>query len=257
MAPILPQCQHDQRGHDPIGVLDNSGSRTRTVARRRRNGLQHDGFRCLTVVQPRMSRGVLTQRPRIRLTRRGQLRQTGRHDDRPEPHQHRQLRHGLRRAPAVRARPPVDALHPDVVLRRTPTSRSSSGARAPTSTTPRASATSTRWPACSSASSATAAPSSPRRRAKQTEELAFIPLWSYAHPNAIELAQRIARYAPGDLNRVFFTSGGGEAVETAWKLAKQYFKLTGKPSKHKVISPRDRLPRHDPGRPVDHRPARA
>src|SRR6187401_2319423 len=71
---------------------------------------------------------------------------------------------------------------------------------------------------------------------KQAEQLAFMPLWSYAHPNAIELAQRVAAYAPGDLNRVFFTSGGGEAVESAWKLAKQYFKLTGKPGKHKVIS---------------------
>ena len=46
----------------------------------------------------------------------------------------------------------------------------------------------------------------------------------------------MANYAPGDLNRVFFTTGGGEAVESAWKLAKHYFKLTGKPSKHKVIS---------------------
>ena len=72
--------------------------------------------------------------------------------------------------------------------------------------------------------------------AKQARELAFMPLWSYAHPKAIELAERIAGYAPGDLNRVFFTSGGGEAVETAWKLAKNYFKLTGKPMKHKVIS---------------------
>ncbi len=72
--------------------------------------------------------------------------------------------------------------------------------------------------------------------AKQARELAFFPLWSYAHPNAIELAERIAGYAPGDLNRVFFTTGGGEAVETAWKLAKNYFKLTGKPMKHKVIS---------------------
>jgi adenosylmethionine-8-amino-7-oxononanoate aminotransferase len=42
--------------------------------------------------------------------------------------------------------------------------------------------------------------------------------------------------APGDLNRVFFTTGGSEAVETAWKAAKQYFKLTGKPMKTKVIS---------------------
>ncbi len=72
--------------------------------------------------------------------------------------------------------------------------------------------------------------------AAQARELAFMPLWSYAHPPAIELAERIAGYAPGDLNRVFFTSGGGEAVETAWKLAKNYFKLTGKPMKHKVIS---------------------
>ena len=55
-------------------------------------------------------------------------------------------------------------------------------------------------------------------------------------PGAIELAERVAGYAPGDLNRVFFTTGGGEAVESAWKLAKQYFKLTGKPTKHKVIS---------------------
>lgn len=72
--------------------------------------------------------------------------------------------------------------------------------------------------------------------AKQASELAFFPLWSYAHPSAIDLAERLAAYAPGDLNRVFFTTGGGEAVETAWKLAKQYFKLTGKPNKHKVIS---------------------
>ncbi len=71
---------------------------------------------------------------------------------------------------------------------------------------------------------------------KQSEKLAFFPLWSYAHPAAIELAERLALSAPGDLNRVFFTTGGGEAVESAWKLAKQYFKLTGKPRKHKVIS---------------------
>jgi adenosylmethionine-8-amino-7-oxononanoate aminotransferase len=72
--------------------------------------------------------------------------------------------------------------------------------------------------------------------AKQASELAYFPLWSYAHPNAIQLAERIAQYAPGGLNRVFFTSGGGEAVETAWKLAKNFFKVTGKPMKHKVIS---------------------
>ena len=72
--------------------------------------------------------------------------------------------------------------------------------------------------------------------ARQAGTLAYFPLWGYATPPAIELADRIAGYAPGDLNRVFFTSGGGEAVESAWKLAKQYFKLTGKPGKYKVIS---------------------
>ncbi len=72
--------------------------------------------------------------------------------------------------------------------------------------------------------------------AKQAQELAFFPIWSYAHPAAIELAARLADYAPGDLNRVFFSTGGGEAVETAFKLAKQYFKLQGKPLKTKVIS---------------------
>lgn len=72
--------------------------------------------------------------------------------------------------------------------------------------------------------------------AKQAEELAFFPIWSYAHPSAIELAERLALAAPGDLNRVFFSTGGGEAVETAFKLAKHFFKMTGKPLKTKVIS---------------------
>lgn len=72
--------------------------------------------------------------------------------------------------------------------------------------------------------------------ARQTRELAYFPLWGYAHPTALELAERLAVAAPGDLNRVFFTVSGGESVETAWKLARQYFKLVGKPTKHKVIS---------------------
>ncbi|UZN04851.1 aspartate aminotransferase family protein [Cellulomonas sp. S1-8] len=72
--------------------------------------------------------------------------------------------------------------------------------------------------------------------AAQARELAFFPLWSYAHPQAIDLAERLAAHAPGDINRVFFTTGGGEAVETAWKLAKQYWKLRGRHGKHKVIS---------------------
>src|SRR5437868_10865058 len=72
--------------------------------------------------------------------------------------------------------------------------------------------------------------------ADQARELGFFTNWSYAHPRAIELAARIAALAPGDLNRVFFTSGGSEAVESAIKLARQYFKLTGKPNKTKLIA---------------------
>jgi adenosylmethionine-8-amino-7-oxononanoate aminotransferase len=72
--------------------------------------------------------------------------------------------------------------------------------------------------------------------AKQAAELAFFPLWSYAHPTAIELAERIAALTPGDLNRVFFTTGGAEAVEAAWKLARAYYKRVGSPTKYKVVS---------------------
>jgi len=71
---------------------------------------------------------------------------------------------------------------------------------------------------------------------RQASQLAYFPLWSYAHPNAIELAERLASLAPGDINRVFFTTGGGEAVESAWKLARQYFRATGQPDRYKVIS---------------------
>jgi adenosylmethionine-8-amino-7-oxononanoate aminotransferase len=72
--------------------------------------------------------------------------------------------------------------------------------------------------------------------AKQASELAYFPLWSYAHPSAIKLADRLAGLAPGDLNRVFFTTSGSEAVESAWKLAKAYFKQKGEPSRYKVLS---------------------
>ena len=72
--------------------------------------------------------------------------------------------------------------------------------------------------------------------AAQARKLAFFPVWSYAHPTAVELADRLAAEAPGDLNKVFFSTGGGESVETAFKVAKQYFKLIGKPYKTKVIS---------------------
>ena len=72
--------------------------------------------------------------------------------------------------------------------------------------------------------------------AKQAQTLAYFPLWTYVHPRAIELAERLAWYVRGDLNRVFFTTGGSEAVESSWKLARQYFRLQGQPQRTKVIS---------------------
>src|SRR5437868_26165 len=72
---------------------------------------------------------------------------------------------------------------------------------------------------------------------EQMRELPFYTNWSYAHPRAIELAAAVADLAPGDLNRVFFVSGGSEAVESAWKLARQYHAARGE-RRWKVVSRR-------------------
>src|SRR6201996_5418690 len=72
--------------------------------------------------------------------------------------------------------------------------------------------------------------------AEQAKELGFYTNWTFAHPRSIELAARIAELAPGDLNRVFFTSGGSEAVESAIKLSRQYHKITGNPLKTKIVA---------------------
>jgi adenosylmethionine-8-amino-7-oxononanoate aminotransferase len=69
--------------------------------------------------------------------------------------------------------------------------------------------------------------------AAQMRELPFYTNWSYAHPRAIELAAEVAQLAPGDLNRVFFVSGGSEAVEAAWKLARQYYSARGQ---HRAVA---------------------
>jgi adenosylmethionine-8-amino-7-oxononanoate aminotransferase len=72
---------------------------------------------------------------------------------------------------------------------------------------------------------------------EQMRELPFYTNWTYAHPRAIELAQEVASLAPGDLNRVFFVSGGSEAVESAWKLARQYHQARGE-RRWKVVARR-------------------
>jgi adenosylmethionine-8-amino-7-oxononanoate aminotransferase len=70
---------------------------------------------------------------------------------------------------------------------------------------------------------------------EQMRELPFYTNWSYAHPRAIELADVVADLTPNDLNRVFFVSGGSEAVESAWKLARQYHALRGE-HRYKAIA---------------------
>src|ERR671931_1607342 len=72
--------------------------------------------------------------------------------------------------------------------------------------------------------------------ATQVRELDFITVWSYAHPRAIELATRIASLAPGDLNHVFFTNSGSEAVESAIKLARAYHRARGNAQKSKLVA---------------------
>jgi adenosylmethionine-8-amino-7-oxononanoate aminotransferase len=73
--------------------------------------------------------------------------------------------------------------------------------------------------------------------AAQMRELPFYTNWSYAHPRAIELASEVASLTPGDLNRLFFVSGGSEAVESAWKLARQYYSARGEQRVRAAIAP--------------------
>ena len=96
----------------------------------------------------------------------------------------------------------------------------------------------------------TAAPTSPRPPRSRPPSSPSSPV-VYAHPPPSARREKIAGYAPGDLNRVFFTSGGGGAVESAWEARQNYFKLTGKPLKHRS-SAAPSPPRHHPRRPLDH-----
>ncbi len=81
---------------------------------------------------------------------------------------------------------------------------------------------------------------------EQMRELPFYTNWSYAHPRAIELAGEIASLAPGDLNRVFFVSGGSEAVESAWKLARQYYAARGEKRLRSAVTPGGRAGAAEP-----------
>jgi adenosylmethionine-8-amino-7-oxononanoate aminotransferase len=87
----------------------------------------------------------------------------------------------------------------------------------------------------------------------QMRELPFYTNWTYAHPRAIELAAEVASLAPGDLNRVFFVSGGSEAVESAWKLARQYFAVRGGASQKAGVEPGEMVGRQVGGPAPGHK----
>ncbi len=74
--------------------------------------------------------------------------------------------------------------------------------------------------------------------AEQAKTLAYVTPYNFAAVPTVKLAEKLSQLAPGDLNRVFFTSGGSEAVETALKIAKQYHWFNGDQKRTKVISRR-------------------
>jgi beta-alanine--pyruvate transaminase len=69
----------------------------------------------------------------------------------------------------------------------------------------------------------------------QAAELDFAPTFQFAHPKAFQLASRIAALAPGDLDHVFFTNSGSEAVDTALKIAIAYNNVRGHGSRQRLI----------------------
>ena len=114
---------------------------------------------------------------------------------------------------------------------------------------------------------------------EQMRELPFYTNWSYAHPRAIELAAEVASLAPATSIASFFVSGGSEAVESAWKLARQYYLVRGEKRLRTVLAepetyhdacrrrsasaaavqgdrPPRRLPRDDHGSALDQRDPR-
>jgi adenosylmethionine-8-amino-7-oxononanoate aminotransferase len=70
---------------------------------------------------------------------------------------------------------------------------------------------------------------------EQAERICYSYSLQFTSEPQEQLAEELAAFAPGDLNRTFFSSGGSEAIETGIKIARDYFLATGKPGKHKVV----------------------
>ncbi|HLI50556.1 MAG TPA: aminotransferase class III-fold pyridoxal phosphate-dependent enzyme, partial [Thermomicrobiaceae bacterium] len=74
--------------------------------------------------------------------------------------------------------------------------------------------------------------------AAQAAKVAYVSASSYTTVPAVQLADTLAKLTPGDLNRIFFCSGGSEAVESAMKIAKQVQAMRGFPRRYKIIARR-------------------
>ena len=98
-----------------------------------------------------------------------------------------------------------------------------------------ATSTSTPSPASGRSTSATAAQEIHDAIKAQMEKLAIYHIFQIANEPAIKLAAKVAEHMPGDLNHVFLTLGGGESVETAVKMARQYWRNKGKGTKYMVM----------------------
>ncbi|HYH11655.1 MAG TPA: aspartate aminotransferase family protein [Thermomicrobiales bacterium] len=77
-----------------------------------------------------------------------------------------------------------------------------------------------------------------RAMAEQAGKLAYASAEAFTTEPAVELANKLAEITPGDLSRVYFSSGGSEAVETALKIAKQVQAMRGFPRRYKIIARR-------------------
>ncbi|MBS0449151.1 MAG: aspartate aminotransferase family protein [Proteobacteria bacterium] len=71
--------------------------------------------------------------------------------------------------------------------------------------------------------------------AEQAAELDFAPPFNMGHPKAFELAEKLVKLTPPDLNRVFYTNSGSEAVDTALKMAIGYHRMRGDGARTRVI----------------------
>jgi len=72
--------------------------------------------------------------------------------------------------------------------------------------------------------------------AEQAARVAYVPPQHFLHQKALELSEKLIKMAPPGYSRVMLLSGGSEAIENAFKIARQYHALSGNPSKYRIVS---------------------